>query len=86
MNGFRAKHWHIRYKFIRQCSKKHPFERKLGKGKISYTDPELLRDFLTNSVRAAYMWTDSEDLAVIADMYQVKIKVVASRGHDDANS
>ena len=85
MNGFMAKHWHSRYKYITQCSKKHPFERKLGKGKISYTDPELLIDFLTNSVRAAYMWTDSEDLAVIADMYQVKIKVITSRGPDDAN-
>ena len=83
MNKFMAKHWDKRYKLLTQCSKKHPFVRKLGNGEISYTDPEKLRIFLRNS-KKAYMWTDSEDLAIIADMYQVRIKVITSFGNVDA--
>ena len=29
------------------------------------------------------MWSDSEDLAIIADMFQLKIKVITSKGEDD---
>ena len=29
------------------------------------------------------MWTDSEDLAVISDMYQVRIKVITSYGNQN---
>ena len=39
MNIFMAKHWNKRYQNITQCSKDHPFERKLGQGKVSYEDP-----------------------------------------------
>ena len=45
MNKFMAKHWDKRYKLLTQCSKKHPFVRKLGNGEISYTDPVKLRKF-----------------------------------------
>ena len=31
------------------------------------------------------MWTDSEHLAVISDMYQIRIKVITSKGRDDKN-
>ena len=33
-----------------------------------------------HSEKAAYMWTDSEDLA---DMYQIRIKVITRKGRDD---
>ena len=37
-----------------------------------------------NSDDAEYMWSDSEDLAIIADMYQMKIKIITTKGmHDD---
>ena len=36
--------------------------------------------YLNESEEAKYMWTDSEDLAVIANMYQVRIKVITSFG------
>ena len=29
------------------------------------------------------MWTDSEDLAIIADLYQIKIKIVTTKGSSD---
>ena len=31
------------------------------------------------------MWTDSEDLSIIADLYQMKIKVVTTKGSTDTN-
>ena len=31
------------------------------------------------------MWSDSEDLVVISDMYQVKIKIITSKGISDKN-
>ena len=31
------------------------------------------------------MWNDSEDLAIIADMYQMKIKIVTTKGLKDDN-
>ena len=85
MNIFMAKHWNKRYQYITQCSKDHPFERKLGQGKVSYEDPLELVQYLETSEEAAYMWTDSEDLTVISDMYQVTIKVITTKGEDDEN-
>ena len=84
MNQFFAKHWEKKYKFITGCSKESPFERKLpGGGKVSFTDPKKLVEYLEKSVEAEYMWTDSEDLAVVSDMYQVNIKVITSKGEKD---
>ena len=85
MNIFFADHWHKKYKFKSQCSPGHPFERMIGEGKVSFTDPEKLIAYLKNSCEAAYMWSDSEDLAIIADMYQLKIKVITTKGSDDEN-
>ena len=31
------------------------------------------------------MWSDSEDLSIIADLYQMKIKVITTKGIDDKN-
>ena len=31
------------------------------------------------------MWSDSEDLSVIADLYQIKIKIITTKGKDDKN-
>ena len=83
MNRFMAKHWNRRYQYLTQCSEKHPFVRKLGEGEIKYTDPLELIEYLMTSEKAAYMWSDSEDLAVISDMYQVTIKVITTKGEND---
>ena len=52
---------------------------------MSFTDPKKLVKYLETSEEAGYMWTDSEDLAVISDMYQVKIKIITTRGEADKN-
>ena len=75
----------MRYKDITQCSPGNPFERKLGNKNIFFTDPEKLVEFLIKSEKAAYMWTDSEDLAVLSDLYQIKIKIITSQGEYDEN-
>ena len=77
MNIFFADHWYDRYQYMTHCSVKHPFVRKLGGGGgISYTDPAELIEYLKTSNEAKYMWCDSEDLAIITDMYQIKIKII----------
>ena len=75
MNDFKVKHWNRKYKLKTQCSPESPFVRKIGnKGeKISFTDSNKLFEYLVNADEADYMWTDCDDLIVLADMYQVKI-------------
>ena len=88
MNIFLARHWYSKYQYLTQCSPKHPFVRKCPKlesGEVNYSDPKELVEFLKTSEEAAYMWTDSEDLAIVADMYQMKIKVVTTKGSTDKN-
>ena len=86
MNLFMVKHWERKYKYKTQCSEGHPFRRKLASfEEISFTDSSKLLEFLEKSEDAAYMWTDSEDLIVVADMYQVNIKVISTRGESDKN-
>ena len=80
MNVFMANHWDKHYKFKTQCSETHPFQRKIRNKIISFTNPEKLKEFLIKSEEAAlYMWSDSEDLAVISDMYQIRIKIITSK-------
>ena len=75
-----------KYQFKTQCSENHPFERKVGGGgNVFFTDSKLLVNYLENSEEARYMWTDSEDLVVISDMYQVAIKIITTKGAYDDN-
>ena len=57
--------------------------RKLKNGEVKFTDPKKLIEFLKDSVDASFMWSDSEDLAILADIYQLKIKIITTKGHDD---
>ena len=83
MNKFMATHWESRYQHITQCAPGHPFVRQLGGNEVSFTDPKKLVDFLMNSEKADRMWSDSEDLSVISDLYQLEIKVITTKGVDD---
>ena len=85
MNLFFAKHWYKKYQFVSQCSVDHSFVRKHRDGDVNYTDPEELIKFLETSSKADHMWSDSEDLAVIADMYQIRIKIITTKGSKDTN-
>ena len=87
INEFKVKHWDRKYKLKTQCSVESPFVRKIGiKGdKVSFMDPEELFKYLVNADEADFMWTDCDDLIVVADMYQVKIKVITTKGENDRN-
>ena len=85
MNCFMAEHWNLRYKFITKCSSKTPFVRKLRGGEVKFTDPEELLKYLKESDEAAFMWTECEDLAVLSDMYQFRIKIITMKGPSDNN-
>ena len=54
-----------------------PFERKIGNGPdIKFHENGALYEWLDNSTEALFMWSDSVDLLVIANMYKVDIKVI----------
>ena len=52
---------------------------------ITFIEPEKLIRYLRTSEAAAYIWSDSEDFAIISDMYQLKIKVITTKGSSDKN-
>ena len=83
INSFLVKHWDKRYQYITNCSLETPFKRKLKGKTISFTDPKKLLSFLETSADAAFMWSDCEDLAIIADIYQMKIKVITINRADN---
>ena len=85
MNSFAVRHWYRKYQYITPCSEEYPFRRKIKDGEIVFTDPEELLEFLKKSSDAAFMWSDSEDLAIIADMFQMRIKVITTKGLEDEN-
>ena len=85
MNNFFADHFYEKYQYISQCSPGHPFERQVKGQIIKFTDPEDLIKYLKTSEDANYMWSDSEDLAVLSDMYQMRIKIITTKGEKDEN-
>ena len=84
MNEFFVKHWNRKYKTLCPCSSEEPFVRKTQNGEVSYTEPEELFKYLLSTDKGAeYMLSDSIDLVVIADMYQVNIKVITIKSWND---
>ena len=80
MNIFFARNWERKYKFKTQCSRESPFVRKLGGGgKVSFTEPKKLIEYLEKSEEAEYMWIDSEDLITVSDMYQMVNKIITTK-------
>ena len=85
MNYFFAEHFYEHYQYLTQCSPGHPFKRRVKGQIVEFTDPEKLIEYLKTSDDAKYMWSDSEDLSVLADMYQMRIKIITSNGGNDEN-
>ena len=84
INDFKVKHWERKYKYKTQCDEESPFIRNVGTGeKVVFTDPEKLFEYLQNNPKAGYMWADCEDFIIVADMYQVRIKVITTKGEND---
>ena len=78
MNLFWANHFYRKYQFITPCSSETPFIRNIKGEIIEFSDPELLIEFLKTSDDAQYMWSDSEELAILADLYQMRIKIITT--------
>ena len=86
MNQFFVKHWKTKYQSICPCSQETPFVRMTSEGEVSYNDPEELFKYLLSENKKTYsMWSDCVDLVVIADLYQVDIKVITIRSQSDKN-
>ena len=85
MNAFFAKMFYKKYQFKTPCSPDSPFKRRVKNKIVEFTDPEELINFLKTSDDAMYMWSDSEDLTIIADMYQMRIKIITTKRAHDAN-
>lgn len=86
MNLFAAEHYNKgRYQFIFNCSTETPYIRKLGDAEIKFTVISELLEFLKNSEKGAFMWTENEDLAVLSDLYQIRIKIITTKGDNDKN-
>ena len=83
MNIFFADQFYEKYQYITSCSPESPFKRNIKGKNIQITDPEDLIKFLRTSEDAQYMWSDSEDLAIIADMYQMRIKIITVNRKND---
>ena len=82
MNLFWADHFYEKYYLITPCAPETPLRRNI-KGKIfEFSDPEKFIQFLKTSDDAQYMWSDSEDLAVLSDMYQMSIKIITRNRTD----
>ena len=63
-----------------------PFTREIGIGKqITCESEEQLLDFFLNSKDGAFMWRDNADFAAIANIYQVKIKIITVSHTGDEN-
>ena len=78
MNLFWANHFYRKYQYITPCSSETPFKRNIKGELIEFSYPELLIEFLRTSDDAQYMWSDSEELAILADMYQMRIKIITT--------
>ena len=76
MNLFWADHYYEKYISITPCSAETPFRRNIKGKQVEFYEPEKLIEFLKTSDEAQYMWSDSEDLVVLSDMYQMSIKII----------
>ena len=83
MNNFIADRW-----FFYQQKISFPYVRKIGvKGdfvRFEIGEEQKFRHFLRTK-RAAYLWSDSEDLQVMSNLYQMKIMVITTKGEQDAH-
>ena len=83
MNNFLADRWHYYKNKI-----SFPFVRKIGASgdviRFDIGEEEKYRQFLRTK-RAALLWTDSVDLQVMANMYQMQIKIITTKGPEDSH-
>ena len=64
-----------------------PYERQVGvAGKVEkFKEPDEYFKFLKNDPDAALLWSDTEELLAIANLYQIEIRTISTKGPDDKN-
>ena len=64
-----------------------PYRRQNGvKGEWeTFNDSEEYLNFIADAKKSAYLWTDYEELHAVANLYQIKIKVITVKSNDDSN-
>ena len=62
-----------------------PYKRQIGASGecVVFKNQNELLEFLRNDERADFLWTDSQELLAIANLYQVTIKVITTKGLED---
>ena len=87
LRGVMCNHMADRWDFYKE-KVSFPYERKVGvQGKVVKFQEGQEKDFLSflRSEDAPYLWVDSEDIQVIANLYQISIKVISIKDDDDPN-
>ena len=64
-----------------------PYSRQIGaQGDwVYFENSKEFLDYLKNDSKADFLWTDSQELHVVANLYQVDIKIITTKGPDDKN-
>ena len=50
-----------------------------------FENAEEFLKFLKTNKKAAYLWTDAEDLHAIANLYQINIKIISIQNENDTS-
>ena len=83
MNNHMADRWHY---YRNKVS--FPYVRKVGVDgvavKFEIGEEVQFCQFL-RSAEAAFLWSDSEDLQLMSNLYQMRIKVITTSGETDSN-
>ena len=64
-----------------------PYNRQVGdKGEwVGFENSKELLEFLQNNSKADFLWTDSQELHAVSNLYKVDIRIITTRGPDDKN-
>ena len=64
-----------------------PYKRQVGVNgeRVNFKTPEEYIKFLQENEKAEVLWTDSEDLLAMANLYQINVKVISIKSNDDTN-
>ena len=64
-----------------------PYSRQIGAlGEwVYFENSKKFLEYLKNNSKADFLWTDSQELHIVANLYQVDIKIITTKGLEDKN-
>ena len=64
-----------------------PYKREIGTGgkSVEFSSPQEYLNFLKTNPDAKFLWSDNEELLAIANLYQMNINIIKTRGPEDRN-